>query len=271
MINRYKFVLEYDGSKFDSGWQKQRAGLSSVQNSVEEALYNLTKEKVQVYCAGRTDKGVHALGQIAHCDFRKPYPLKMLHDGGNSYLRASGCRIRSVAPIGQDFHARFSAKSKRYEYIISWSRICGVFDLGRVWWINNSTKLDIALIKQEMQALLGYHDFSSFRDSSCQAASPMRSIELVHLEHAEDKLIFIFGARSFLHKQIRIMVGTLIDIGRGRLSKSIQEILESRNRSAAGQTAPGCGLYLKSIQYQDDEACTTDLAIQSCFDDQGGA
>jgi tRNA pseudouridine38-40 synthase len=261
VICRYKFVLEYDGSKFDSGWQRQREGLTSVQSTFEEALYELTKEKVKAYCAGRTDKGVHALSQIAHCDFSKPYPLKMLHDGTNSYLRTSGCRVRSVAPVDQLFHARFNAKAKTYQYIISWSRICSVFDLDRVWWINISTSLDIELMQKEMTSLLGYHDFSSFRDSSCQAASPMRSIEIVRLEIEDGKLIFTFGARSFLHKQIRIMVGTLIDIGRGKLCTTVADILQAKDRSAAGQTAPGCGLYLKSIEYEDVKSISPSTCV----------
>lgn len=245
---RYRFTIEYDGSRFESGWQKQNNGKTSVQGSMEDAAFHLTQSQTRFYPAGRTDRNVHALGQVVHADFSKYYPLKSLHDGMNWHLHNSGCRVVSVAPCNDDFHARFSAKSKTYFYVISHSRTCSIFDQNRVWWIHNSVELNIDLMKLESNSLIGEHDFSSFRDRSCQAVSPIRSIEAINFLLQNNKIIIEFVARSFLHKQIRIMMGTLVDIGRGRLS-DISGILSAKDRARAGQTAPGYGLFLKNVSY----------------------
>jgi tRNA pseudouridine38-40 synthase len=249
---RYKFIIEYDGSKFDIGWQKQSSSTKSVQETLESAGYKLTQREVKFYGASRTDKDVHAMHQVAHVDLHKPYSLKCLHDGMNAYLLDTGCKIVAVSPSNESFHARFGAKTKTYCYIISHSRICSVFDEKRVWWIRKSQKLDYSLIEEASKYLIGEHDFSSFRDSSCQSPTPVKTIESISFEYANDKIIITFKARSFLHKQIRIMVGTLVDIGKGKLS-DIQNILNSKKRVEAGQTAPGCGLFLKMIEYDHDE------------------
>ena len=246
--NRYCFTIEYNGTAFDAGWQRQDDKHSSVQGTLEVAAKALTGVPVLFYCAGRTDKDVHALGQIAHADFNKPYSLKMLHDGLNFYLKKDKCRILSVKPVNDDFHARFSAKRKTYIYRINHNRTQSVFELDRSWWISINTELDLSKMEKESQELLGNHDFSSFRDSSCQANSPIRTLEAVTFEKMDDVIQFTFVSRSFLHKQIRIMVGTLVDLARGRFN-SIKSILDAKNRAAAGQTAPGHGLYLKSIEY----------------------
>ena len=240
---RYKFTIEYDGSRFDLGWQRQPAG-NSVQGVLEAAMQELTRNQTIFHGAGRTDRGVHALGQVAHCDLRKTYPLKRLREGMNHYLRGSGCRIRKVEPVREDFHSRFMAKMKEYMYIVSTES--RVFEDGRAWFVMGP--LDIAIIDRESQKLVGHHNFSSFRDHSCQANTPFRTIDAIQIIQDAHRIVFRFRGRSFLHKQIRIMVGTLIDVAKGRLS-DISAIMEARRRDAAGQTAPGCGLFLKSVEY----------------------
>ena len=242
---RYKFILEYHGGKFESGWQRQ-PGRISVQETLEKAATQLTKQEVVFHGAGRTDRGVHALGQVAHCDLRKSYPLKRLREGMNHYLRDSGCRIRLVEPAKRDFHARFCAKMKEYVYLVSLEE--RIFEQGLSWRI--MPPIDLALISEQAVKLLGQHDFTSFRDHLCQAQHPIRTIEDIKISQEEHRIIFQFRGKSFLHKQIRIMVGTLIDIAKGRLD-DISQILEMRDRSMAGQTAPGCGLFLKSVESSD--------------------
>ena len=251
MNYRYKLTIEYDGSRFDSGWQKQNTSKTSVQGTLETAMYKLTQEITKFYCAGRTDKGVHALGQIVHVDLARERESGTIYNGMNAHLRDSGCRILHVEQVGSDFHARFCAKMKKYTYVISHSRICSVFDERKVWWIHKSVEFDVDLMQTEAQSLVGLHDFASFRDSSCQAKGSIRQIESIDFNVVQNKIYISFKARSFLHKQIRIMVGTLFDIARGHLKNDIATILACHDRAAAGQTAPGCGLFLKEIEYGD--------------------
>ena len=251
---RYKFIIEYNGGCFELGWQRQPAG-RSVQETLEKAAEELTKKPVVFQGAGRTDRGVHAIAQVAHCDLHKTYPLRRLREGMNHYLRGSGCRIRSVEPAKQDFHARFCAKMKEYLYVISTES--RVFEDGLVWFVQ--PPLDFEILATESKKLLGHHDFSSFRDHSCQSHTPMRTIEEVEVSKDRHRIIFRFRGKSFLHKQIRIMVGTLVDIAKGRLD-DISSIIQSKKRDAAGQTAPGCGLFLKSVEYGDVSNLDDDLS-----------
>ena len=191
---------------------------------------------------------MHALGQVAHADFRKKYPFKMLHDGLNFYLRDYRCRVQRVEAADPEFHARFSAKTKTYVYRVIYSRTNSIFDEKRAWWISNKIEIDLSKAIKESQYLVGHHDFSSFRDSSCQSPSPIKTMEKIEVIHSGDRLDLHFTAKSFLHKQIRITVGTLIDIARGRFD-SVTEILGKRDRTYAGQTAPGYGLFLKNVDY----------------------
>ena len=246
--HRYRFTVEYDGTGFDNGWQKQKTQQTSVQGVLEEAVTLLIGQHTVFYCAGRTDKHVHALGQVVHADFPKIYPLKMLHDGMNFYLKNYKCRVLSVEPVSADFHARFLAKRKTYLYRVVHSRTYSVFDMNQAWWISTNVTLDLDKAKDQVTYLVGHHDFSSFRDSSCQALSPIRTLESATIESYEKYIDFTFVSKSFLHKQIRIMTGTLIDLARGRLGP-LENILQAKNRASAGQTAPGHGLFLKNIEY----------------------
>lgn len=247
---RYKVVLQYDGARFPTGWQKQPNKSDSVQAVLSCAAEKLFGYTVEFYGSGRTDGGVHALGQVAHFDLQKPHSLKTIHEGLNNYLRNTGCVVMSVSPVKEDFHARFSAKNKTYEYVILHSRSCGVFDDKRVWWIRNSVEVNWDLVASEVKKLEGTHDFSSFRDAKCQSSTPIRTIDNVGFCDYGDKKLIWFKGKSFVHKQIRIMVGSLVDIGRGKLG-SIENILASLDRKSAGPTAPACGLYLKEVRYEE--------------------
>lgn len=247
MIYRYKMIIEYDGTRFQAGWQFQ-PHQTSVQGALEDALHKTLHEKIRVYGAGRTDKNVHALGQVAHINALCNYKADRILNGINFYLRDSGCIVRSVEAVDYDFHARFSSKSKLYRYCVCYDHICGVFDTGRCWHIHSMIKLDIEHMIEQAKHLVGPNDFTSLCDSSCINEATLRSIESADIYHSGNKIYFDFRAQSFLHKQIRIMVGTLIDIARGHLH-DIREIIAAKDRSRAGQTAPGYGLYLVEISY----------------------
>ncbi len=248
---RYKLTIEYDGTKFPLGWQMQPNKEGAVQNALINAALKLFGTSIEFYGAGRTDSMVHALGQVAHFDLPKNESLRVIQDGMNFYLRQDNqyCRIQKVEPVSQDFHARFSAKCKEYEYRIYYGQTCSIFNESKVWWIRSKLKINWDLISNQAQSLIGHHDFSAFRSSACQSVNVLRNIDSVDINNKDDLILFKFYGKSFLHKQIRIMVGTLIDIGSGKITNTICDILEQKNRKHAGQTAPGYGLYLKSISY----------------------
>ena len=245
---RYKLCVEYVGTAFDAGWQSQ-PNKTSVQEALEDAVYKTVQERVRVHGASRTDKNVHALQQVAHIDLSRQCSTQRIFNGMNFHLRIFKCRVCSVEQVDTDFHARFSVKSKLYRYCVCHHRVCSVFDIDLCWFIHSAVYIDLDLMMKNAQYLCGQHDFSSFRDSVCQSDNSVRSIDSVNIYKSGSKIYFDFCARSFLHKQIRIMVGTLIDIGRGHLKHGIQQIIGFRDRSYAGQTAPGYGLYLISLSY----------------------
>ena len=248
MIYRYACILEYDGSDFEAGWQAQPNKVS-VQNTLTEAIYRAVQERVKVYAAGRTDKGVHAIGQVAHIDLSKLYNTQRLLNSVNFYLRKTKCIVKSIKIVDHDFHARFSSKTKTYRYCICHDTMLSVFDVGRYWLIHKQVNLDINLMSQQSKYLIGDHNFSSFRDAACTATNPVRSIQDINISIDHNKIYLDFIAQSFLHKQIRIMVGTLIDIARGHLSEDIPRILAAHDRRLSGQTAPAHGLFLMNVEY----------------------
>lgn len=245
--HRYKLIVEYNGMAFEAGWQFQ-PNKTSVQGALKEAVYKTVQEDARIYGAGRTDKDVHALGQVVHIDLVRKHTLQRLLNGLNFYMRDTGCRVRSVEHVDSDFHARFSSKSKLYRYCICHDKICSIFDVGRCWHIHSAVQINLDHMIEQSKYLLGEHDFTSFRDIACQAPNPVRCIDFIDINTHDNKIYFEFRAQSFLHKQVRIMVGTLIDIGRGHL-RDIESILHAKDRKCAGQTAPGCGLYLVEIGY----------------------
>lgn len=206
--------------------------------------------KIVVYGAGRTDAGVHALTQVAHFDIKEDMEDWKLREAMNARLRdmeAPVCVI-SVEKVGQDFHARFSAKGRGYLYRILNRRAPAVLEKNRVWWV--SVPLDVEKMREGAKYLLGHHDFSSFRAAACQAKSPIKTLDKLDIEVCGEEIRFIVEARSFLHHQVRNMVGTLKMVGDGHLQPDdVKRILEAKDRKAAGPTAPACGLYLSKVVY----------------------
>jgi tRNA pseudouridine38-40 synthase len=243
---RWKLVLEYDGGAF-VGWQRQDSG-RGVQQAVEEAVDALTGEGAQVQAAGRTDSGVHALAQVAHVDLRKPLDGDTLRDALNHFLGREPVVVLAAAPAPDGFHARFSARVRGYRYRILNRRPPPALDTGRVWWV--PTALDAEAMQAGARRLVGHHDFTSFRASECQADSPMRTLDRLEVARDGAEIAVTARARSFLHHQVRNIVGTLRLVGEGKWTpQDVGEALAARRRSAAGPTAPAHGLYLSDVVY----------------------
>jgi len=245
-VRRWRLLLEYDGGPF-VGWQRQASGLS-VQALLEEAVARLTGETVTVVGGGRTDAGVHALGQVAHLDLEKDLLPERLMGGLNAHLRPHPVAVLEVRAAAPEFHARFAAIRKSYIYRILDRRAPPTLERGRVWHVPR--RLDVERMHEAAQALVGRHDFTSFRASECQAQSPLKTLDLLHVRRAGPFVEVRAVARSFLHHQVRNMVGTLVQVGLGKRPLGwAREVLEARDRTAAGPTAPPFGLYLERIDY----------------------
>lgn len=243
---RYKILIEYDGTPFH-GWQIQK-GLLSIQGLLQEAIYKFSLERVTLYGAGRTDAGVHALGQVAHFDLHKNWLPDTISDALNHYLKPHPIIVLNTELVEQNFHARFSAISRSYIYRILNRRAPPSIDANRVWHIPEV--IDINKIEAASQYLIGTHDFSSFRSKQCQAKSPLKSIEQIKITSQEDEIRIFLEARSFLHNQVRIIVGNLRKVGNGKWeADKINQILQARDRCFADATAPAQGLYLYRIRY----------------------
>lgn len=248
MTQRYKLVLEYEGTNL-LGWQRQLDG-PSVQEYVEQAIFNFCGEETEVYGAGRTDAGVHALGQVAHFDIEKPYDIFRIKEALNAHLRTldAPVSVLDVSSVDNNFNARFSAIGRSYIYRITNRRSPLILDKYRSWWVY--VPLDVEKMRQGAQYLLGNHDFSSFRAAKCQAKSPIKTLDKLDIVQQGEEISFYVEAKSFLHHQVRNMVGTLKMVGDGHLApQDIATILEQKNREAAGPTAPAHGLYLSKIFY----------------------
>ena len=244
---RYKLTIEYDGAPY-MGWQWQNHG-PSVQGVLENAGKKLNRnEPVEVYGSGRTDSGVHALGQIAHMDLKKEYRTDKIRDAMNFHMADDPVTILKAEMVPDEWHARFDATEREYLYRVIDRRMKLSLDKGRLWRI--PVKLNVELMHKAAQHLVGQHDFTTFRDTQCQAKSPTKTIDRITIAREEKEIHFYFSARSFLHKQVRSMVGTLVEVGLEKLNpESIKEILESRDRTKCGPVAPPDGLYLKSVKY----------------------
>ena len=248
MSFRYKITVEYDGTEL-LGWQKQLDG-NSVQEFLEKAVYLFSGEEVEVYGAGRTDAGVHALAQVAHFDLGKKVDTFRLSEGMNFYLRNLGAPVAVLAAeeVSADFHARYSARGRRYIYRITNRRAPLVLEKNRSWLV--TVPLDCEKMRQGAAFLLGHHDFTSFRAVKCQAKSPIKTLDKLDIFQSGEEIYFEVAARSFLHHQVRNMVGTLKLVGDGHLTpQDVQTILAQKDRTKAGPTAPACGLYLSTIVY----------------------
>lgn len=243
---RYKLTIEYDGGPFQ-GWQRL-PGAPSVQGALEDAVEKLTGARSEVIGAGRTDAGVHATGQVAHVDIEKPFEAWKLAEALNAHLRPLPVAVLDAEAAAADFHARFSALGRVYSYEIINRRAPLALDAGRAWCV--ARPLDVTLMDEAAQALSGAHDFTTFRDSQCQAKSPVKTLDLARVESFEDQVLFRFEARSFLHRQVRSMVGTLVEVGLGKMSVSaFAEALAAADRGRCGPVAPPDGLYLIRVDY----------------------
>ena len=244
---RFKLTLEYDGALF-VGWQRQDNG-PSVQAALEDALRALTGRAVEVVGAGRTDAGVHALGQVAHIDLAdERFDARKLREALNYHLKPAPIAVLAAAPAPADFHARFSATARAYLYVIVNRRAPLAIDRGRAWQVRQP--LDVAAMAAAAEHLLGHHDFTSFRAAQCQAKSPCKTLDRLTVTREGDEIHIEAGARSFLHHQVRNIVGTLKWAGEGKwTAREVAAALAARDRAAAGPTAPADGLYLVSVAY----------------------
>ncbi len=247
---RYAITIEYDGTPF-VGWQIQNNG-PTVQAAIARALQAMTGEDAIVQGAGRTDTGVHALGQVAHFDLSKEWPADTLRDGLNFHLKPDPVAIIEVTAVSDDFHARFSATARHYRYRIVNRRGHLTLDVGRAWQVPKP--LDAAAMHAAAQCLAGHHDFTTFRSAHCQARSPMKTLDKVTVDRTGDEIDIHVSARSFLHRQVRSLVGSLRHVGEGKwTADDLRAALEAADRAACGPVAPADGLYLVSVGYDRPE------------------
>jgi tRNA pseudouridine38-40 synthase len=243
---RYKLIIEYDGTPF-SGWQIQAGGLT-VQGALTAAIEALTGEKTPVQGAGRTDAGVHARGQVAHVDLTKDWDTDTVRDALNAHLRPHPVAVLAAERAADDFSARTSAVKRHYLYRIINRRADLTVDAGRAWRVPRP--LDAAAMHAAAQCLIGKHDFTTFRSTECQAKSPEKTLQQLDVERDGDVVNVAASARSFLHSQVRSMVGSLVQVGLGAWSADdLGAALAARDRAACGQVAPPDGLYLMQVDY----------------------
>lgn len=243
---RYKLTIEYHGAPF-FGWQLQADGLT-VQGVLTRAVEALTGEKTSVNGAGRTDTGVHARAQVAHIDLSKPWETDVLRDGLTAKLRPHPVAVLAAEAVPDDFDARFSATARHYRYRIITRRPDLTLEAGLAWrW---PRPLDERAMHEAAQRLTGKHDFTTFRSTECQAKSPLKTLDRLDVRRAGDSILVEASARSFLHNQVRSMVGSLVQVGDGKWSADdLRAALDARDRTACGPVAPPDGLYLMRVDY----------------------
>jgi len=244
---RYRLTIEYDGRPY-KGFQAQ-AGLPSVQEAVETAVKAFSGQALRLQAAGRTDTGVHATGQVIHLDLDKDWPAATVRNALNAHLINEAVVVLDAELAVGDWHARFSATERRYLYRVlnRWSP--PGLDRGRVWHVKKP--LDAEAMHHAAQALIGHHDFTTFRDLQCQAKSPMKTLDVARVSRVGDEVRLEFASRSFLHRQVRSMVGTIAEVGIGRwTAQDVKGALEAKDRTACGPVAPAEGLYLTGVSYE---------------------
>ena len=244
-MHNYKITIEYDGTNF-VGWQRQENGIS-IQQLIEESIQKLVNKTTNIFGAGRTDAGVHAKGQVASFELENELDTDTIRDGLNHHLRPYPVAVLLTEKVGNDFNARFSAKLRFYEYRVINRRPPLTLENNRVWCVHKT--INIEKIIDESKNFIGKHDLSAFRSINCQSKSAIKSIRSFDIKTKKDEIFFNISAKSFLHSQVRIMIGTLIDIGLGKISKPISEIISLKKREYAGVTAPPHGLYLTKVEY----------------------
>lgn len=245
---RYRLTIEYDGGPY-RGFQAQGA-LPSIQGSLERAIFRFTGETLRIHAAGRTDTGVHATGQVIHVDLQKDWKPEVVVNAMNAHLLPEPIAVLDARLVGDDWHARFSAKARRYEYRVLNRLAPPAIDQGKVWHVKKP--LDAEAMHEAAQVLVGHHDFTTFRDMQCQAKSPMKTLDLAAVRREGDKVLLAFASRSFLHRQVRSMAGSLVEVGVGRWTKDdLAAALAARDRRACGPVAPADGLYFTGVSYDD--------------------
>lgn len=247
---RYKLTIEYDGAAYN-GFQVQ-AGQPTVQGAVEKAITAFCGQSVRLAAAGRTDTGVHATGQVVTFDLDKAWPAATVMNALNAHLVQEAVAVLDCVEADPEFHARFSATGRRYLYRILNRPGRPALDQGRVWHIRQP--LDEAAMHQAAQALVGLHDFTTFRDVNCQSKSPVKTLDVASVARVGEEVHLVFAARSFLHRQVRSMTGTLAQVGLGRWQVAdVARVLAARDRAACGPVAPSGGLYLTGVDYSSQE------------------
>lgn len=243
---RYRLDLEYDGGPY-RGFQAQ-GELATVQASVERAVLAFSGERVRLRAAGRTDAGVHALQQVVHLDLERAWPAPVVRDALNAHLVPEPIAVTSVELAPEGFHARFSASRRRYLYRILNRTGPPTLERGRVWHVKKP--LDTVAMGAAARALIGHHDFTTFRDADCQAKSPVKTLDEARVWRDGDEVRLGFAARSFLHRQVRSMAGSLAEVGAGRWTPAdVERALAACDRAACGPVAPAAGLYLAAVEY----------------------
>lgn len=246
-MRRFKLIIEYDGGPF-VGWQKQDNG-PSVQAAIEDAALAFCGETTTAHAAGRTDAGVHALAMTAHFDLPTDHAADTVRDAMNAYLRPRPISVLAAEETDSDFHARFSAKARHYLYRIVNRRSPAALEAGRVWQVPGA--LDERAMQAAAAALVGKHDFSTFRSIKCQSASPVKTLSALTVQRDGESVVVAASAPSFLHHQVRSMVGSLVQVGLGRWREGdLRAALEARDRSACGPVAPAHGLYFARADYE---------------------
>lgn len=247
---RYRLIIEYDGGPF-VGFQHQANGMS-VQQAIEEAIEKFCGEKVRLFGAGRTDAGVHARGQVVHFDIDRDADAGTVQGALNFHLLPAPVAVLEATKVSEEFHARFGATARHYEYLIINRRAPLTIDAGTAWHV--PTPLDADAMHVAAQQLVGTHDFTTFRAARCQAKSPVKTLDVLDVERSGDQITVRAQARSFLHHQVRSMVGTLARVGEGKwTADDVKQALEARNRTALGLNAPAEGLTLMRVLYEAEK------------------
>jgi len=248
---RYRLTLEYDGGPY-KGFQAQ-GDLPTVQGVVERAVLAFTGETLRLQAAGRTDTGVHATGQVVHVDLSKDWPALTVRNALNAHLVDEAVVVLEAEVAPEGWHARFSATERRYLYRILNRPTPPALDRGQVWHVR--TPLDAGAMHAAAQVLVGHHDFTTFRDLACQARSPVKTLDVAEVSRRGEEVWLSFASRSFLHRQVRSMTGTLAEVGVGRwTAQDVKAALEARDRRACGPVAPASGLSLTGVAYAESGA-----------------
>jgi tRNA pseudouridine38-40 synthase len=247
VVYRYKIILEYNGTSF-YGWQRQPE-LPSVQQALEDAIEAFSGERVTVQAAGRTDSGVHALGQVVHFDLNKQWAPFRVGEALNFHLKPHPVAVLSIEAVDKSFEARFSAQARHYEYQILNRRARPALEHNLVWHV--VVPLDVDAMQEAAQLILGEHDFTTFRAIECQAKSPVKTLDRLDVVRQAERVVVYASARSFLHHQVRSLVGSLKLVGAGKWQpKDLKAALDAKDRARCGGMAPSAGLYLARVDYQ---------------------